>query len=109
MNFHTLAPVKYKRAVVSGFVHRIFRACSSWQLVHESLERAKVILENNQYPPKFYEGIIHDTLTRIVVAKEPKKEREEREDPYFLFLQYMGKCSERRMQGTYGRRGCHVR
>ena len=93
MNFHALAPVKYKRAVVSGFVHRIFRACSSWQLVHESLERAKVILENNQYPPKFYEGIIHDTLTRIVEGK-PKKEREEQEDPYFLFLQYRGKCSE---------------
>ena len=56
-----------------------------------------MILENNQYPPKFYEGIIHDTLTRIVEGK-PKKEREEQEDPYFLFLQYRGKCSE-----TYAR------
>ena len=97
MNFHALAPMRYKRAVVSGFVHRIFRACSSWQLVHESLERAKVILENNQYPPRFYEKIIHDTLTRIVEGN-PKKEKEEKEDQFLLFLQYRGKCSE-----TYAR------
>ena len=29
---------------------------------------------------------------------KPKKEREEQEDPYFLFLQYRGLCSE-----TYAR------
>ena len=29
MNYHALAPRKYKRSVVSGFVHRIYRACSS--------------------------------------------------------------------------------
>ena len=83
--------------IVSGFVHRIFRACSSWKLVHESLERAKVILENNQYPPRFYEQIISDTLTKIVEGKT-KKEREEQKDPYLIFLQYRGKCSE-----TYAR------
>ena len=46
---------------------------SIWQLVHESLERAKVILENNQYPPRFYEKIIHDTLTKIVEASPSKR------------------------------------
>ena len=29
MNFHALAPKKYKRAVIAGFVHRIYCACSS--------------------------------------------------------------------------------
>ena len=50
MNFHALAPIKYKRSVVTGFVYRIFRACSSWSLFHESLKKAKQILHNNQYP-----------------------------------------------------------
>ena len=36
MNFHALVSMIYKRAVVSEFVCRIFRACSSWQLVDES-------------------------------------------------------------------------
>ena len=29
MNYHALAPRKYKKSVVSGIVHRIFNACSS--------------------------------------------------------------------------------
>ena len=62
MNFHALAPMKYKRAAVIGFVHRIYRACSNWQNFHESLERAKSILLKNQYPPSFTEKLIHETL-----------------------------------------------
>jgi len=66
MNFHALAPLKYKRAVVAGLVHRIVRSCSSWLNVHENFVRAKTILENNQYQPYFYEPIIAETLRKIV-------------------------------------------
>ena len=31
MNLQALAPKRYKRGVVSGFVHRIYRACSTWE------------------------------------------------------------------------------
>ena len=58
MNFHTVAPRKYKRAVVQGFVHRIARACSSWDTFHDSMCRAKQVLERNQYSPEFYDPII---------------------------------------------------
>ena len=70
MNFHSLAPKRYKRSVVSGFVYRIFRACSTWKHFHNSLEKAKKVLEQNQYPPEFYGPIIHDTLTAIMSTKE---------------------------------------
>ena len=53
INYHALAPKRYKRSVVSGFVHRIHRACSTGQYIHESLEKAKCILERNQYPHTF--------------------------------------------------------
>ena len=66
MNFHALAPMKYKRSVVSGLVHRIYRACSSWKHFHESVEKAKDILLKNQYPPSFFEPIIKDTLVKII-------------------------------------------
>ena len=66
MNFHALAPKKYKRAVVSGFVHRIYRACSSWEAFHSSMKKATMILEQNQYPPDFYNPIINQTLSKIV-------------------------------------------
>ena len=65
MNFHALSPKRYKRSVVSGFVHRIHRACSTWKNFHESLERAKEVLEKNQYPPLFYNPILEETLTKI--------------------------------------------
>ena len=66
MNFHSLAPTKYKRSVVSGFVHRIYRACSSWSAFHSSMEKTMNILEKNQYPPDFYNPIIKSTLSKIV-------------------------------------------
>ena len=45
MNFHALAPKRYKRSVVSGFVHRIYRACSDWKAFHESLEKSQENIE----------------------------------------------------------------
>ena len=94
MNFHALAPLKYKRAVVTGFVHRIFRSCSNWKNFHDSLEKAKHILRMNQYPPAFYEPLIHDSLTRIVAPEQPRDKEEEPDKPFLIFLQYRGKCSE---------------
>ena len=66
MNYHALAPKRYKRSVVSGMVHRIYRSCSNWKNIHESLERAKKLLIMNQYPPSFFEPIINTTLTKII-------------------------------------------
>jgi len=42
MNFHALAPIKYKRSVVSGMVHRIFQACSTWKNFHHSFGKEYV-------------------------------------------------------------------
>ena len=49
MNCHAIATKRYKRSVVSGFVHRINRTCS-WKAIHDIFERAKRILKDNQYP-----------------------------------------------------------
>ena len=70
MNYHALAPKRYKRSVVSGFVYRIYRACSNWENFHDSLERAKRVLERNQYPPTFYEPIIRQTLNDLQGATQ---------------------------------------
>ena len=103
LNFHALAPKKYKWSVVSGFVYRIHRACSSWEHFHISLQKAKRILEKNQYPPDFYEPIIGKTLENIVGGKTstttPSAGSKESEDPgeipkQPLFIQYRGKCTE---------------
>ena len=101
MNYHALAPKRYKRSVVSGFVYRIHRACSSWALFHDSLEKAKKVLERNQYPPAFYEPIIKQTITTIIGAEETSTEQATQEgsartptERFPLKIQYRGKCSE---------------
>ena len=116
MNFHALAPKRYKRSVVSGFVHRIHRACSEWGHFHNSLQRAKKILEANQYPPAFYEPIIHATLSAIFSPQEETSTLTQQQhtpatqettvpelspgestntmQKHKLFVQYRGKCTE---------------
>ena len=100
MNFHALAPKRYKRSVVSGFVYRIHRACSSWWLFHESLEKAKRVLERNQYPPAFYEPIIKQTVdailqTPVAPSSEPTTSvNSEKSEKIRLRVEYRGKCTE---------------
>ena len=105
LNFHSLAPKRYKRSVVSGFVHRIHRACSKWDLFHKSLEKAKVILERNQYPPSFYNPIIKDTLDHILRKRLDSTEDSQQTETSVsetsentpkrgIFIQYRGKCTE---------------
>ena len=103
MNYHALAPKRYKRSVVSGFVYRIYRACSTWENFHISLERAKRILEKNQYPPNFYEPVIRQALTDILGKSEkqsatiPQAQATAPADTVEkkrIMLQYRGKCSE---------------
>ena len=97
MNFHALSPKRYKRSVVAGFVHRIHRACSTWDNFHQSLEKAKGILEKNQYPPNFYEPIISATLTKIHNHTEeeneevrPEEEGQNVQMKHRIMLQYRG-------------------
>ena len=66
LNFHALAPLKYKKSVVTSFVHRIYRACSSWENFDKGLNDAIEILKDNQYPPAFFMPIINSTLCKIV-------------------------------------------
>ena len=83
---------------MSGFVYRIYRACSNWKNFHDSLERAKRVLERNQYPPTFYEPIISQTLNDLQGATQqpptsPSQKTAEVEKVQ-LRIQYRGKCSE---------------
>ena len=99
MNYHALAPKWYKHSGISGFVYRIYCAYSSWQNFHDSLGKAKCILEKNQYPPSFYDRIIKQTLDSIIgEVKHPTEkssiQSNTRSGKVALFIQYRGKCTE---------------
>ena len=97
MNFHALAPRRYKRSVVSGFVHRIHRACSTWENFHLSLQRAKSVLEKNQYPPPFYEPIIEETILKLVHPCSDVTEKKVdggSQQTHKVLLQYRGPATD---------------
>ena len=80
-------------------MYRIHRACSSWSYFHDSLEKAKRVLERNQYPPAFYEPIIKQTLDAILGADETPPPESPPSNPLKsekvkLRVQYRGKCTE---------------
>ena len=107
LNYHALAPRRYKKAVVAGFVYRIHRSCSTWRAFRESLEKAKVILEKNQYPPTFYEPIIKESLQNII-NKSTEHRSDVRNDDVLkeggklmIFIQYRGKCIEEYAKGLH--------
>ena len=90
-----------KRGVVSGFVHRIHRACSTWENFHTSMIKAKEILEKNQYPPPFYEDVIAKTLEKIVAPPqelhEQMSENEENTNiskRHIMRMQFRGSTTE---------------
>ena len=80
-------------------MHRIFNATSTWPTFESSLERFKIQLENNHYPPVFYEPIILETLEKIIrngetqtVARPDRGDK--RSTRPLLLLQYRGKISD---------------
>ena len=97
INYHALAPQKYKRSAICGLVHRIHRTCSTWKNFHESLIKAKMILENNQYSPSFYKPIIKRTLNKIIDSNSEQQnvEKEDQKEAKLLFVQYTGRITER--------------
>ena len=85
-----------KKAMISGLVHRIYRACSSWHYITESLSKAKLMLKNNQYPEEYMEEIISKTITKII-SKQGKKDEDtenEKEKPVIFSTNYRGKSTE---------------
>ena len=98
--YHALAQTRYKKSVVSGFVHRIYRACSSWANFHESLEKAKSIMEKNQYPPQMYNPVIDYTIEKLVSATVVTVRTEHVDQPeveqlcHRIVLQYRGPVTD---------------
>ena len=66
LNFHSLAPIKYKRSVVNSVVYKVSRACSNWKHFHIGLEEAIQMLRDNQYPNLFIDPIIKTILCKLV-------------------------------------------
>ena len=95
MNFHALALKRYKKSVVEGLVGRVYRACSHWKYFDASLDKAKDMLERNQYLPQFYDPIIKATIEKLIVpVVNVPGENEERKSKVMVYVSYRGHLSD---------------
>ena len=94
INFHALAPMKYKRSMIINMVHRIHNSTSSWPLFHKGIDEAKTILEYNQYPKVLYEKIIFKTLEKIIIGGKRAERDDDDKFRKMAFIQYRGGISD---------------
>jgi hypothetical protein len=50
LNFESLCPLRYKKAVIRAFTHRAFTITNTWPSFHNEINRIKQLLTNNNYP-----------------------------------------------------------
>ena len=73
MSFRAIAPMRYKRNLISGHIHRSFNSCSDWKSFHAGIEKAKKIWSINFYLRAFCESILKDTLQRLLTHEKAEK------------------------------------
>ena len=101
MDFHAIAPVQYKKSVVTGFIHSIYNTCSTWKNFHESVTKAKTVLENNQYPPHFYEPLVKKAIDKLIEkekndrVQETAETDEEQAEKNVMKIEYREKVTEK--------------
>ena len=65
MNWYAIAPMRYKKNLVSGFVNRIWNATTSYEAFNRGCEEAKTILTNNQYPKGWVDWQVGEAILKV--------------------------------------------
>jgi len=70
--------------------------CSKWENFHESLSKANILLQNNQYPPSFFDPLIKKTIQAIVsrCVKTTELKEDKNTEQKLIFVQYRSKASD---------------
>ena len=72
LNGRSECPARYKTSVIRAYVRRALKTCSTWELIHQELERLKQIFANNGYDQNAVEQEIRRMLdTRLVQEQGP--------------------------------------
>ena len=96
LSFRALAPLSYKKNIISGNIHRVFNATSNWLHFDAGLRKAKSIWLKNQYPNQFCDKIVESTLNRLVGVSDPidrPADTDKSKKPWFS-MQYRGRISD---------------
>ena len=60
--YRSCAPTQYKRSVIQGTVHRVFRSTSSWEQFDKAMETNRAQWLTNQYPENWSAKVASDLV-----------------------------------------------
>ena len=91
IKWQSFVPLKYKINLVRNFLHRAYKICNSYSLIHEDFKIISTMLEENDYPTGFLNQQIriffnemHERVKTPQVEERPDTEYKTR--PIFSIL-----------------------
>ena len=94
--------MQYKRNVIEGTVHKVFRSTSTWESFDQALEKNRMQGIENQYLKNWSVRVVFETLNKIIEGKknsevkasEPRNDKWLKDSPPLLTMQYRGNPSQ---------------
>ena len=71
-NYNSFVPFTYKKGLIKTLIDRTFRLNNRWVGFHLDLEKLKVILQKNEYPPKLIDKSVYRYLSKFTENKLEK-------------------------------------
>ena len=90
-NFSSFMPDTYKKGLVSTLLYRAYMICSSFQTLHDEIEKLKKIFSKNGYPSKFVDKCILKFFNKLYEKKDPVATVPKKE--LVMFLPFLGTTS----------------
>ena len=79
-------PERYKTGVIRSYVRRALLTCSTWQLVHQELQKLKQTLVNNHYSCQEIDKEVREALHKFLTKpKEGRQTEGEKGQTYRIF------------------------
>ena len=69
-NFGSFIPKSNKYNLLFTLLHRAFKLCSDFELLHQEIDKLKIIFESNGYPKSFVDFCIKKYLDKVFIKKE---------------------------------------
>ena len=66
LNGKSECPSRYKQSVIKAYIHRAFKHASSWELLHQELDRVRQILADNSYSQREVDAEIQRALDKHI-------------------------------------------
>ena len=68
-NYNSFVPFTYKKGLIKTLIDRTFCLNNIWVGFHLDLEKLKVILQKNEYPPKLIDKSVYRYLSKKIINK----------------------------------------